>query len=430
MQKRSQYIPNIKLSGKKDKISQLILVIANNFFEFFAILLLTKIAAMYLTKADYGFYSLVLSVYTFLSILPFLSMHSAVERYAVEYISEGKFQKNFVYLLAIHVPFFAIYFVLILVFGNFLPENWKNIMLFLYLYVWSKVYRAILVVILNVQKNRVRLLIMRIIELVVLLACLYFGMKNNAINAELFINSSTISSIVAIAVILILERMNIQFKSFKMDQYLPILKQILHFSYPFIIWGIFLWFQNMIGRWYLEALASKSVVANYSLMASLALVPASAFIAIVSNFFVPIAYAKEIEEHGFIGKMNKKLLVFSVIFWMLVLLIFSIFKNQFILLLLDAKYLDVAWSLPYFVFGAGMYAIGQITIFEIYFYKKAKLLIASNVLPGIFALIASYFLIKKWGFNGAVFSNVATYTLSGVITLLTTMMFTKNNQYA
>jgi O-antigen/teichoic acid export membrane protein len=97
---------------------------------------------------------------------------------------------------------------------------------------------------------------------------------------------------------------------------------------------------------------------------------------------------------------------------------------------LSKKYLEVSWSLPLLMIGNAIYCIGQLSIYEVYFYKKPKLLIASNVVPGLISLSAGFFLIKYYGYLGAVASNLIAFASSGIITFYVTQKFSKKRAYA
>ena len=78
--------------------------------------------------------------------------------------------------------------------------------------------------------------------------------------------------------------------------------------------------------------------------------------------------------------------------------------------------------------GTAIYSIGQVIIYEIYYYKKPNLLIAANILPGLFSIILGYFIIKSHGYVGAVFTNVASYIISGLLTIIIVVRFSKTNK--
>ena len=126
--------------------------------------------------------------------------------------------------------------------------------------------------------------------------------------------------------------------------------------------------------------------------------------------------------------MNKKIFIFSILFWLLVIIITCFLKDFLIQIFLDKKYLNVSWSLPVLMIGTAIYSIGQVLIYEIYYYKKPNLLLVSNVLPGIFALVVGFFIIKKYGFAGAVYSNVMSNLISGLITFYTVSRFTRTQK--
>ena len=97
-----------------------------------------------------------------------------------------------------------------------------------------------------------------------------------------------------------------------------------------------------------------------------------------------------------------------------------------IILFLDKKYTDVSWALPYLIFGSAIYCIGQISIYEIYYYKKPKLLLLSNVVPGLFTIITGQYMVREFGFNGAIYLHIIANLLSGIITLTTSRYFHKH----
>ena len=92
-----------------------------------------------------------------------------------------------------------------------------------------------------------------------------------------------------------------------------VFSDILKYSLPLIIWGVFIWAQNMMGRWYLDIFLAKSDVANFSVMTSLALIPGATIVALIGQFFAPIAYSKENDNPGYISLMNKKIFIFSIL---------------------------------------------------------------------------------------------------------------------
>ena len=90
----------------------------------------------------------------------------------------------------------------------------------------------------------------------------------------------------------------------------------------------------------------------------------------------------------------------------------------------------MAWALPLLLLGNAIHCIGQLSIYEIYYYKKPRLLILSNVIPGILTISLGYFLIKNYGFFGAIISNLISFSISGVLALYSTKIFSKRRIYA
>ena len=145
---------------------------------------------------------------------------------------------------------------------------------------------------------------------------------------------------------------------------------------------------------------------------------------------MPRIYLKEKEFPGFIAKANKKIQFFSFLIWIIIILFSYFFGGLLIKFFLSDKYLEVAWALPLLLLGNAVHCIGQLSIYEIYYYKKPRLLILSNVIPGILTISLGYFLIKNYGFFGAIISNLISFSISGVLALYSTKIFSKRRIYA
>ena len=413
------------IQEKRKKVFELVLVASNHIVDLLTSLLITKLISVYLTKEQYGFYALIVSVFTFISIFPFTSLHTAIERKIVELSNNNTYGRYSIYFILYHLVFVILYLLFTpLIYSNVSLE-WKNLFALIFVFIFTKLYKSLFICILNVERKRYYILLMRILDLVIQVAIvLYFSIRGS-LKVEDILFGSIIGSLCCFIVFFIAEKSLYLKFQFNYDDFIKLFWNLINFSLPFIIWGVFIWLQNMVNRWYIDLFLAKSDVANYSIMTSLALLPASTIIAVIGQYFAPIAYQKESEEYGYIAKSNKKFIFYSCFFWLIVLVITYIVKDYLIVLLLDKKYTDVSWTLPILMIGTAIYATGQITIYEIYHYKKPGLLLLSNILPGFFTLIAGYFLIQAFGFKGSILVNVASFSLSGIITLLTVARFTK-----
>ena len=94
-----------------------------------------------------------------------------------------------------------------------------------------------------------------------------------------------------------------------------------------------------------------------------------------------------------------------------------------IVLFLDVKYLNIYWYLFWGLLGTGVYTLGQLSVYELYYYKKVKYLLLPNLLPGLLTIVGCMIIVPFWGFDGAVYVNVFTYVISGILTLYCTLYY-------
>ncbi|MEZ7913417.1 oligosaccharide flippase family protein [Macellibacteroides fermentans] len=416
------------LQEKKNRIVELALVSGNHFVELFTTLVITKLISVYLTKEEYGFYALILSIFTLVSILPFTSLHTAIERYVIEYKRNQSFEKKFVSLISIHSVFFFAYFLILPFISSHLSNDWRNILALLIFFIIARIYKALIVCIWNVERKRKIMLFARLVDMLIQIGIIILFISRFKLTVNIALVASIFGNTFTILVFIFSYRKLFTYENLNFKIFGAVFSDILRYSLPLILWGVFLWAQNMVGRWYLEFFLNKTNVANYSIMTSLALIPGTAIIALVGQFVVPIVYTNESDNPGYISIINKKIFLISVVFWILVIIITYFFKDILIQVFLDKKYVDISWSLPILMIGTAIYSIGQVTIYEIYYYKKPNLLIAANILPGLFSVIFGYFIIKSHGYAGAIFTNVASYIISGLLTIFIVLRFGKTNK--
>ena len=415
---------------KNKNKNNLFFVIGSFFIELIITLIITKLISIALSKSDFGEYSLFLSVFAIISVLPFFSLHTSIERLLIEN-EDKKVVITSVFLL--YIFFFILYSLVLVFFTIFNNEFGKQVLIVFYFFCLSKIMKTTIIAIININKYNKEAFFLRFFDSIIqfFIVIFYFICKNLTLNI-IFLSSIISSFIVLLFGVYLIKK--IFFANKKelglKSSYIKTSKEIMFFSAPLIFWGLFIWIQNMVGRWYIDAMVDRDNVANYSLMTSLALLPVTAIISIFGGFFVPRIYLHEKEFPGFIAKINKKIQFFSFLFW-IVIVLFSFFFGEFLIkVFLSDKYLEVAWALPLLLLGNAIHCIGQLSIYEIYYYKKPRLLILSNVIPGILTISLGYFLIKNYGFFGAIISNLISFSISGILALYSTKIFSKRRIYA
>lgn len=403
------------------------MVTSNHLTDLMSTIIITKLLSTYLTKTEYGFYALILSILALVTILPFSSLHTAIERFIAEYKNKNEYKDFFLPLISIHLIFFIIYIFISPGIYLFLDETWKTLFIPLIIFIFTRIYKLLLLCVLNVERKRVAMLVSRIIDMFLQLIIISYFIYNSSLNIVVILFASIIANSCSLLILLFNIKENIRIKNFTISNIKFVSNYILKYSIPLVIWGGFLWAQNMIVRWYVEYYMTKEDVANFSVMTSLALLPSTALISIIGQYIVPKSYLKENEEKGFIAKTNLKILFYTSIILFSIIIVTYFIKDFIIRLFLDEKYINVSWSLPILMIGTSLYTIGQVLIYEIYYYKKPAVLLASNIIPGLFSILTGIFFIKFWGYSGAIITNVLSFALSGIITYFTVYNFSKKN---
>jgi O-antigen/teichoic acid export membrane protein len=189
---------------------------------------------------------------------------------------------------------------------------------------------------------------------------------------------------------------------------------MLIYIYPILIWSIFVWAQNMVFRWYLGIYASVEDVAIFSIMTSLSILPITAITGVLGTYLLPKLFHDK-KNIDVIYRKVIKIVLSIVILFLFILLIIIIFKEEIITILTSLKYVNSAWVFPYLFLSMIIYAIGNVLSYIVYTKKETKDLLISNIIPGAFAIIFGFVFIKKFGLNGAFYTFMATYILSGIL---------------
>ena len=361
-----------------------------------------KLFAVYFDTDGFGLWSLLVSVYSLISMLPFSATDQGVQRIAPGFKKDGREKSLYSMLLLTYAVFFSVYMCLGVGYHFFFSDNVSiSVTLFL-LYAFSEVLKNAYISIDNVYRNRKRVLYVRLID---------FGSRFVFFLLLGFLHHFTINNVLIIlvvtniAVLLLLKEFwtLLELKIDK-DLFKGFLKNVFRFAMPLMTWAIFSWMYNMIGRWYLDALVDKTGVAMYSMLMSISFFIPNAFYTIVATYIMPIVYSKE--EN--LGKKRLGALLLLVFGVLLIYQLFICFLGKYLILILaDSKYLPITGYLPYTTLSSIIYVVGMLSTVEVYRQGKTSKLLIPSIAPGIFMATAGYFLIKGFGLQGAIINHVA-----------------------
>jgi O-antigen/teichoic acid export membrane protein len=382
-------------------------------------ILLIKLLAISLSKENYGFYTLIMSIVSLILMMPFTAFFQGVSRYISIYQKKRSYKRFLSSIILLINIIVTLYLLLFFIFNSILtiPQEWDNKLIYIIIFVTTEIFKILFKTINNANRHRKTIAIAIFIEFfikIIIIFTIYQIYSVEIINVLIALIIANILSI------LIMYSKNIQDISiFKVTlKYFKIhILRIWLFSYPLLIWALFGWLRDMSNRWYLDYFLDKEQVALFAMMGSLALVVPLALQGIIGSFFIPIIYQKENKQKGFTQKILVTLLPLLVIFFLISFIIVYFTKDFIVIVLTDTKYLSISWMLPWMFLTYSLYVISMISTYELFAHRQTKKLILSSILPGVISLIGGYFLIKNYGIVGALYNYIITYTSYSLLTL-------------
>ena len=184
-------------------------------------------------------------------------------------------------------------------------------------------------------------------------------------------------------------------------------KDIISFSWPFAIWGIFGWVHLSCDKWALQSFHGPEIVGVFAVVSQLAVYPLIFGSGFLSTLIVPVAY----ERAGDLTQYQKvmsayRLLAFIVIAYIsgLVLLMwfFFIFHHKLILLISNIKFAEFSFLLPWITGAWGLFYLGQVLSNFGMLANKSSIYIAPKIATAIIAGISTFYLSAKYGVVGVV----------------------------
>jgi O-antigen/teichoic acid export membrane protein len=179
----------------------------------------------------------------------------------------------------------------------------------------------------------------------------------------------------------------------------------------------------MSNRWYLEWFVDTESVAIFTVLASIALILPTAIQSLVNAYYIPIIYQKENKQPGYTAKFMNRFAIYFVVFSSFLAFFLSIFSSEVVVLFSSAVYVDYAPALTWMVFAYSLYILSSIMAIEVFAAKKTFYLLLPNIVPGIISMLLGYYMIKKYGLDGAFYSYLITYSAYAVLMFATIYVF-------
>lgn len=383
-------------------------------------LFVLKLLTNYLSVDQFGIYSLILSVMALVAILPFNSVSQANIRYFSIYQNKRKLPE-FIHLARKWFVLFSFFYgLLFLISALLLNYDWK-LLTTIYFLIIAEVAKTSLRGIVNSARKRKNVAISGLIEFTLKLVLIYLAYKYIGLNIYWTIAIFIVANMFSIYPVWV---SFIRTTKKPKDKFKNILeKRMFWFSLPLIIWGVFGWARDMSNRWYLEWFVDTESVAIFTVLASIALILPTAIQSLVNAYYIPIIYQKENKQPGYTAKFMNRFAIYFVVFSSFLAFFLSIFSSEVVVLFSSAVYVDYAPALTWMVFAYSLYILSSIMAIEVFAAKKTFYLLLPNIVPGIISMLLGYYMIKKYGLDGAFYSYLITYSAYAVLMFATIYVF-------
>ena len=185
-------------------------------------------------------------------------------------------------------------------------------------------------------------------------------------------------------------------------------KEILAFSYPFYIWGLFGWIHQSCDRWALITNYGADLLGAYTVISLLAVYPLIFGSSILNTFFLPIAYerAGDLLSKEAVKSANRILFVMTGLFLFgaaVLVAFYSIVHQRLVFMISNPNYSEFSHLLPALTVSWSLYYLGQVLCGFGFVFNKPQVYLLPVLTSGILAAGASFYLAPRHGPLGVIY---------------------------
>ncbi|RLA97406.1 MAG: hypothetical protein DRG83_15910 [Deltaproteobacteria bacterium] len=184
-------------------------------------------------------------------------------------------------------------------------------------------------------------------------------------------------------------------------------KEILSYSWPFLVWGIFGWIHMSCDRWALQAFCGSEVVGAFAVVSLLAIYPLSFGSGFLTTLLTPIAFqqAGALTNKDSISSANRILITMTAIYILGAIVLigfFSMFHQPLILLISNIRFTRFSYLLPWLTLAWAFFYFGQVTSSFGFLANQPRRYIVPKVISALVAGSSTFYLSNKVGPIGVV----------------------------
>lgn len=188
--------------------------------------------------------------------------------------------------------------------------------------------------------------------------------------------------------------------------------QIWAYSWPFSVFGVFTWMQQISDRWALQTFASEHEVGLYAVVFQLGYVPIGLATGMAMTFLGPILYqrsgsATDRNRNMSVHRIAWRITFAGLLITALVFVLTFLLHEWIFQVLVSTKYHAVSSLLPWMVLAGGIFAAGQMLALKLMSEMKSAVMTTAKIVTAILGVGLNIYGASQFGLQGVVVALVA-----------------------
>ena len=180
---------------------------------------------------------------------------------------------------------------------------------------------------------------------------------------------------------------------------------ILNYSWPFSVWGVFYWAHTASDRWALGVLTTTQEVGLFAVLFQLGYYPISLSIEVGMQFLSPILFQHAGDAHDVLRNARLIRIIWYIsgavlVFTVFIFVITSVFHTQIFSLFTAKKYGVVSHLMPWMILSGGIFACGQIMSLNLMSLLKTRSLLPVKVVTALLGILFNFAGVYYYGLAG------------------------------
>ncbi len=187
----------------------------------------------------------------------------------------------------------------------------------------------------------------------------------------------------------------------------PWMREIWRFSWPFSLFGVFTWMQQVSDRWSLQVFATAEDVGRYAVVFQLGYTPIATLLGMAMIFIGPILYQRSGNATDDTRNKNVHYLSWKITVLALMLTCVAFFATMtmhewIFRVLVASEYHSISYLLPWVTLAGGIFACGQLISLKLMSEMKTRMLIAPKTITSLFGVAINIVGASMAGLHGVV----------------------------